>query len=124
MCFSSIRYRDSKSLDCCGFTVFLIQFFQWADCTSSVGLNHHGGSRIRLNDPAAVTTHLRQHRVMFYCQSQFLQKSLENILSHFKNVSSTCHVIISFRSYEKVYWFTSEILSSSAMGKAEISEGM
>lgn len=106
--FSSIGYRYSHLnwikitwLLCIGitldFTVFLIQFFQWADVSGSVGI-HHGGSRIRLTDPAGVTAHLRQHRVMFYCQSQFLQKSLENILGHFKNVSSTCHGIISLRS--------------------------
>ena len=67
--------------------MYSLQFFQWADGNGSVGLHITAGSKVRLTDAASVTAHLRQHHVMFYCQCLFLQKSMESILGHFKNVS-------------------------------------
>lgn len=72
---------------CCANLCVSLQFFQWADGNGSVGLHITAGSKVRLTDAASVTAHLRQHHVMFYCQCQFLQKSMESILGHFKNVS-------------------------------------
>ncbi|XP_061196236.1 protein ZGRF1-like [Saccostrea echinata] len=61
------------------------KFFQWADSSGNVGLHHMGGAKVRLTDAASVTSYFRQHHIMFYCQCQYLQKSMESILAHFKN---------------------------------------
>ncbi|XP_062594375.1 LOW QUALITY PROTEIN: uncharacterized protein LOC134255841 [Saccostrea cucullata] len=61
------------------------KFFQWADSSGNIGLHHMGGAKVRLTDAGSVTSYFRQHRIMFYCQCQYLQKSMETILAHFKN---------------------------------------
>ncbi|XP_056017208.1 protein ZGRF1-like isoform X2 [Ostrea edulis] len=61
------------------------RFFQWADSAGNVSLHHMGGAKIKLTDAGTVTSYFRQQHIMLYCHCQFLQKSMENILAHFKN---------------------------------------
>lgn len=91
---------------------FVFQFFQWADSAGNVSLHHMGGAKIKLTDAGTVTSYFRQQHIMLYCHCQFLQKSMENILAHFKNVSSysSSHQKLEFlHKFTSKTWFLTQV---------------